>query len=64
MKQVSKPIIQTLTVLSTDICAAGCIGSPTAEEKKTLLIYVGAGLKDPMVESDSAFGEKTMLSLI
>ena len=58
MKRVSGLILLTLAVLAAVICAAGCIGAPTVEENKTLLIYAGAGLKGPMAEIGTVFGEK------
>ncbi len=58
MKRVSGLRLLILAVLAAVICAAGCIGAPAVEENKTLLIYAGAGLKGPMAEIGTVFGEK------
>ncbi|MCZ0860970.1 molybdate ABC transporter substrate-binding protein [Methanocorpusculum sp. MG] len=63
MKRVSGLILLTLAVLAAVICAAGCIGTPAGDENKTLLIYAGAGLKGPMAEIGTVFGEKNSVTV-
>ena len=58
MTRVSGLILLTLAVLAAFICAAGCIGTPADEENATLLVYAGAGLKAPMAEIGTVFGEQ------
>lgn len=58
MTRVFGLILLTLAVLAAFICAAGCIGTPADEENATLLVYAGAGLKVPMAEIGTVFGEQ------
>ena len=45
-------------ILLVIVCSAGCVTEKTNYDGQSLLVYSGAGLKDPMAEIGIAFGEK------